>query len=559
LPAGKRLHELQGGPLGIETVAFSPDRKMVAASGNGNMIRLWDLATGKPTRQLGANPEAIAFAPDGRTLASGGHDCTIRLWDVATGKEHVSPAGHRAPVRTVAVSGNGMVATCGRDRFILLWEAATGRELRRLKTVTPFLARLALSPDGKVVASNYCLWDSASGKELGRFKGQYYSIKAMAFSPDSRTLAMAARDTDSGKDRMIRLWDVATLRERQHFGTQSVHALNYAPDGKTLAAGNADGTLQLWDVSTGCETRRIEGHKREVNSVAFSPDGKALASSSFEGELFLWDPATGKQLRPLVRGAGPGEGRIPVLAVAFTPNGKMLASAESPVASREGVSITLWEVATGQVRLRLAGHQGYVEALVFARDGRSLVSGSTDTTALVWDVMGPPRSAPAGRWQTLWADLLAEDAARSYQAVCALAAVPAGTRFLGRRLTPAAKPDERRLARLIQDLDSDVFSERDAASKDLEQLGETAEAALRDALDARPSLETRLRLGRLLDKLSAQWLRTQRALEALELSGTTEAKKVLQTLAGGAPKARLTREARATLARWVPRRPVGLP
>src|SRR5262249_44645841 len=121
----------------------------------------------------------------------------------------------------------------------------------------------------------------------------------------------------------------------------------------------------------------------------FSPDGKAVASSSFDGDLFLHDVATGKQPRRFVRAPGMRPDWVNILAVAFSPNGKMLASAESPFTSREGASITLWEGSTGRVRLRLAGHQGDVNALAFSPEGRTLISGSTDTTALVWDVLGP--------------------------------------------------------------------------------------------------------------------------------------------------------------------------
>jgi RNA polymerase sigma factor (sigma-70 family) len=559
LPGGKLLHELGDGRLNVETIAFSPDRKTVAASGSSELINLWDLQIGKLLRRLSANPTAIAFSQDGRTLASGGHDCTIRLWDVATGNERTPAAiGHGSPVRGVVVAGDGTVATCGGDRFIRLWDAATGREVRRIRTQTPFLPHLALSPDGKVIASNYCLWDRASGKEIGRFKGQVYSIDAMAFSPDSRTLATGTADDRSGKQRKIRLWDVATVKEIRQFGTQGVRALSYAPGSRMLAAGNADGTLTVWDVTTGREAWRIAGHQREVNSVAYSPDGKAVASSSFDGDLLVRDAATGKQVRRFIR-PGVRPERPNIHAVAFAPNGKMIASAEGPFTSRKGACITLWEVDTGRVRLRLVGHQGDVNAIAFAPDSRTLISGSTDTTALVWDVMGLPRTAAARGLDACWDDLVTDDAAVACRALCTLATSPAGVRFLQKHLSATPTPDARRIARLIKDLDSDHFAERNAASQELEKRGEAAEPALRMALGDRPSLEVRQRLERLLNKLSSEWRRTKRALEALEFAGTPAAQRVLHSLAQGAPEARQTQEAKAALKRWSARKPAATP
>jgi len=74
----------------MSSVAFSPDGKTLA-SGSGEDIQLWDVATGKEqaTLQEGHNGyvRSVAYSPDGKTLASGSDDMTIKLWDVATGKE----------------------------------------------------------------------------------------------------------------------------------------------------------------------------------------------------------------------------------------------------------------------------------------------------------------------------------------------------------------------------------------------------------------------------------------------------------------------------------------
>jgi dipeptidyl aminopeptidase/acylaminoacyl peptidase len=453
-----------------------------------------------------------------------------------------------------------VVATAGGDRMIRFWAVATGKELRALETGSPFISRLALSPDGKLVASDLNLWEAASGKLLGRFRDQDYSIQAMAFAPDSRTLAMATTDVQASKRRMIRLWDVAEVKEIRHFGEQPVHALGYSQDGKLLAAGNGDGTISLWDVASGNEARRIKGHNREVNSIAFSPDGKLVASGSFDGDLFLWDAATGRQVRRLVANVRGHPWPANVLALAFSPDGRMLASGNSSPSTGLCTAITLWEVSTGGVRCELTGHQGDVNSLAFAQDSQRLVSGSTDTTALIWDVtapLRPARKAGLSRAQldALWADLLAPDAARGYGAICTLAGSAESVTFLRQRL-PLDPPDDRRIAQLIQDLDSDVFKRREEASQSLERLQEAPEPALRKALEGGPSPEVRTRVNQLLEKLSAEWLRTQRLIEVLERMGTPEAVQVLQAVARGTPAARRTQEAQAALDRLARRAPI---
>jgi hypothetical protein len=275
--------------------------------------------------------------------------------------------------------------------------------------------------------------------------------------------------------------------------------------------------------------------------------------------------ATGRERQRLGQAAGAGHRSVNVLGVAFAPDGKSLATAEMPYLSPEGHSIVLWELATGRARLKLAGHQGDVTAVAFAGDGKTLVSGSADTTALTWDVTSPALHGRvrakdlAGKdLEALWADLRGDDAAQAYRAICTLAANPGpGVPFLAGRLRPAPAAGPR-VRRLIGDLDSDRFPVREQAAKELRDLGLAAEPAVRAALRGRPSVEVRRRLEQLLEGLGGERLQTLRALEALELIGLPNARAVLEALAQGAPKAWSTQEAKACLVRLA-RRPAARP
>jgi hypothetical protein len=223
-------------------------------------------------------------------------------------------------------------------------------------------------------------------------------------------------------------------------------------------------------------------------------------------------------------------------------------------------------VLAGREVAKLQGHEGGVVGLLFTPDGQHLISAGTDTTALTWDLGGmiQPAPAPAARLQpqaleALWTDLAGRDAARAFAALRKLCACPAqAVPLIRERLRPAAPADPKRLARLLADLASDQFEERRQAESELEGLGELAEPALRQVLAQDPPIDLRKRLERLLDKLSGQphLVGQLRAVEVLELIGSSEARQVLQSLAGGVPGVRLTREAAGAMWR-LGQRPVG--
>ena len=190
-----------------------------------------------------------------------------------------------------------------------------------------------------------------------------------------------------------------------------------------------------------------------------------------------------------------------------------------------------------------------------------MVSGSTDGTLLVWDARageagrrGGGRSLSGKELETLWEELGGGDAGRAGRALGTLAGAPArAVPFLQGKLRPVPTASKEGVARRIAELGDRRFAIRDRAVRELTELGEAVEQALRQALEAGPVLEVRRRVERLLERLdprkSPERLRWLRAVEALERIGGPEARRVLERLAAGAPGDRLTREARATVER----------
>ena len=172
------------------------------------------------------------------------------------------------------------------------------------------------------------------------------------------------------QDGTVVLWEVTSGQEKATLqgNTDWARSVAFSPDGTTLASGGSrDGTVVLWDVASGQETATLQGHIYVVYSVAFSPDGATLASGSRDGTVVLWEVASGQETATLRHTTG-------LTSVAFSPDGTTLAS----VSYDE--TVRLWDVASGQEKATLRGHTSWVRSVAFSPDGTTLASGSWDNT-----------------------------------------------------------------------------------------------------------------------------------------------------------------------------------
>jgi len=597
----KELRKLEDA---TSVLAFSPDGKLAVGRNSDLLLCLWDTGSGKVMRNLGAGtvgPEPLknvqatsgigptttsaAFTRDSKHVAVG-LGTVVRQWEVASGKEVGLVAGHSSAVANLALVPDGKTAISrGQDHTVRIWDLASASQQQQF--AVPAAMHAAFSADGQLLAlgnlGTLHVWDARAGKEIKQWKGHDKGLVGMALSGDGKVLASRSRD------KTIRLWEARTGKELHNIADPvdagganpggAVGAANFdsndlsllfAPDGAILAAlptgglsgyyfpqrpAPKDNTIRLWDVATGKMIRRFDENKSFMITSAYSPDGRTIATANSNNTISLWEVISGKE-----RLQFKTDTTRHIHALAFSADGKFL------VGGGPDATVRFWDTVTGKELAQRKGHQSGIVSIVLSADGKTLVSGSVDTTALVYDVplldltSLRPVTLDGKQTEALWTDLAGSDAAKANQSIRALAAAPQqALPFLKDHVKPVPQPDAQRIPQLLNDLQSEQFAVRQKAEEELEKLGELAEPALNKLLDTQPALETKSRVQKLVEKIVTQqtlpqeMLRGLRALAVLELIGTPEARQQVDTLGQGSAGARLTKEAKAVLQRMTRR------
>jgi WD40 repeat protein len=305
------------GVIGPTPLVFSPDGTTLASvgglpgpalapavgrlgapGGNGNAIRLWNVAQGSQPRIFQTQSQAIvdlAFSPDGRTIVTANNDHSLSLWEVYTGREylHISPdaaAPPAPPVQATVVRATpaGGFARLGGQAFL----------------------PIAIAPDGRTLAMGSTdrsvrLWDLRTGKALGQFKGHNGPVLAVAFAPDSRTVLSGSADTTAlvwDGNRLIHDYPTPVVE----LDAGQVEALWQDLAADPVKAFRALGTLRTappqavalcqerLKATAGVEKQQIERLIADLDNAKFSVRQKAMQELEKLGELAM--PALQKLL-----------------------------------------------------------------------------------------------------------------------------------------------------------------------------------------------------------------------------------------------------------------------
>jgi WD40 repeat protein len=392
------------------SLAFAPDGKSLAC-GIGKEVRLYDIGSKTPGRVVTSHDFAVtsvAFTKGGSAVISGSHDHTVKRTSQATGRTAWQAPGYFEQVNSVALSKDAaLLATGSSDgRFahrvlkadakclgpgaVRLWDARTGRLLRRLGDPAEQVMAVALSPDGRHVASGggstggsgvVRLWDTATGTAVWSTDDHKAEVLAIAYEPKGSAVATAAADG------LVKIRDPKTGAVRRtlegHDGGAT--SIAFSADGALLACGEGHGATRLWEAKRGRLLRICKAagsraaaasdpSRRLFTSLALSPDGRTLFTNAggFDEPVRFWDTQTGELKKEF---ADKGHGAQPV---ALSPDGSILAAG--------GKTIKLWDVRTRKLHRELFGHLKITQSIIFSADGRLLISGGSYGTTNAWEV-----------------------------------------------------------------------------------------------------------------------------------------------------------------------------
>jgi WD40 repeat protein len=297
----------------VTSLCFSPNAEILASGVTSwristrtweYSIHLWNIATASEMQKFDGHEDIIqslAFSPDGETLVSASHDKTVRLWDVKTGKQirkfesaedtDFYWVGFSADANTVGVGG-----IKNKKPTICLWDVTTGQQRNTVEADSGVIL-----PDGQMLACQLTLttikvWEVHTNRDIMRYAGaNWASLNCgvyAVFSADGNSLATVGIDhSRSGSANILRVWEVSTGKElcKVNGHMRDVSPVAFSPNGNTLACGTYGKGVVLRQTTTGNNILTLPPQEEYAECISFSPDGNLLAVGTYGfSTILIW-------------------------------------------------------------------------------------------------------------------------------------------------------------------------------------------------------------------------------------------------------------------------------
>ena len=301
----------------VWSLAFLRNGQQLVSGSHDRKVRLWNVSTGKSLTSIEHNSPVmgLSLSPDESLLASSGGSkgTDFSLWSLNTLLLEKRLSGHTRMVHAVAFHPSGnWLASAAEDQTVRFWNLADGACFRTIKAHEEIVWSVAFSHDGKLLATGSYdhtakLWDVDSGECVATLSQHTDQVFSVAFSPDDALMATTSSDGS------IKLWAVQTGQCLKTLTGHNgfVSSGTFYPLGDRskplFISGGFDSQIKVWDVASGQCLQTLQGHTQTVWSLAFSSDGQTLASGDENATIMLWDTQSWQPIKTM-KLPGPYEG-----------------------------------------------------------------------------------------------------------------------------------------------------------------------------------------------------------------------------------------------------------